>query len=356
MLSRRSESVGWSTTGVKKVGTIASRSLNDAGRARLAELARDYEVLTGQTFESFYCPVLYRDEDVHLCRAHVIGRGFRDSDRGWTIQRKDVDSFYGSLFEADFLALQERKRHDPLHVLKTPHLNRQLRPKLSADGVVLEHFIPNGPVPVEYSRVQIGAGVETFQLALKLHPDDALDLLSSNWQIQIEKDVRLAALGSILKAAHLTLFYMLGYRYALSTGGHFLGWSILGEFFLKHGHRPRADLLGEAERHFPQFVNMVRPVLSAPEGHRGTLSDNRFYVCGAGKPWAMLVLVRTADTFHAVLVPVFEDPDSSAYFLDFLRNPTSDIAVRLAEWTGEEFKVAKNIGRFRWPPANYFSE
>ena len=72
----------------------------------------------------------------------------------------------------------------------------------------------------------------------------------------------MAALASLIKAAHLTLFEMLGYRYALSAGGYFVGKDILGQFFLNNCGQSMRKILKNAVAHFQEFVYMVQPVES----------------------------------------------------------------------------------------------
>ena len=333
-----------------------SQGLNDAALDKLEELRADYKRVAGKPFETFYCPILYRDENVELCRAHLINRAFRNSYRGWTIQRSDVDSFYGSVFEADFLSLQDGGRHDPVDVLSDRRLSRRLRPSITVEDDEVEHYLPTGPVPDQHSKVALETPEGTIDMALKMQPNELLDRAGLRWEIRIDKDVRLPALASVLKAAHLTLFNLLGYTYALSTGGYFLGRTILGDFFEAHHGKPREAVLDAGEEHFPAFVNMVRPILNGADHLRGTASDGRFYLVGAGVPWAILVIVRMAETHHAVLVPVFEDPKASAYFLDFLKSPATEVATRLAEWKEDHFEVSPRIDKFHWPAANYHAE
>jgi len=73
---------------------------------KLETLRNDYQELTGKQFLHFFCPILFRDENAAICRAHIVNSAFPDSCRKWTLQRSDVDSFYGSAFESDFVHLQ----------------------------------------------------------------------------------------------------------------------------------------------------------------------------------------------------------------------------------------------------------
>jgi hypothetical protein len=192
--------------------------MNSNVARKLAMLREDFANKVGYPFNHFYCPVLFRDEHVDLCQAHIVNEAFRGSARSWTIQRSDVDSFFGSAFESDFVLLQERGKHDPIDVLVDRTLSRKLRPTITVDSTPVEHYHPTGPVPTAHSELLIERdGRLTTSLAIKLSPTDALAALERSWDIRIEADVRLAALVSLLKSAHLTMFEMIGYEYGLSA-------------------------------------------------------------------------------------------------------------------------------------------
>jgi hypothetical protein len=63
---------------------------------RLEALRQDFAVVAGRPFCHFFCPILMVDEQVELCRAHVVNHAFAASSRRWTVQWKDVDNFFGS--------------------------------------------------------------------------------------------------------------------------------------------------------------------------------------------------------------------------------------------------------------------
>jgi len=285
----------------------------------------------------------------------VINRRFRESNRAWTIQRKDVDSFYGSFFEADFISIQDAGRLNPVDVLTDRRLSGRLRPSIIVEDEKVAHYVPEGPVPDHHSIVAVETQEGTVPLVLKMERHELLDRVSQRWEIGIEKDLRLASLVSVLKAAHLTLFYLLGYNYGLSAGGWFVGRTILGDFFDAHDGEERAAIIEAGEAHFPDFVNMARPLLAGADELQGTVSDGRLYLCGAGPPWAMLVIVRTAQIRHAVLVPILDDAERAAHFIGFLKSPHGELAVRFAEFNDDRFDVSPRIHRFEWPTANYHS-
>lgn len=226
-----------------------------------------------------------------------------------------------------------------------------LAPAVYLDGKRVEHYVASGEVPPQHSRFALDFGGKTVSLGLKLHPDETLAAAERNWEVRIEKDVRLAALVSLLKAAHLALFDMLGYRYALSAGGHFMGATILGEFFSKNRGLPRASILANAILHFGEFANMVRPALAGGNDVKGTADDGLLYICTRGTEirWAFLVHIRTGDTLHAVLVPTFDDPVGIQQFLRFLRNDDENIDAAVTRFDGTRWLVAKEPKRLRWP-------
>ncbi len=206
------------------------RIMNNTGEDELDRLRANYLACTGRPFQYFYCPILFHDDQVDLSRGHIINSTFAGSAPDWTIQRADVDNFFGSRFESDFVLLQHRRRHDLLDVLADTELSKKLRPQIIFKGEAIPHYKPTATVPAAHAHIVIELnGKRSVPLAIKLAPTDALAGLDADWSIEIEKDIRLAALVSLLKAAHLTMFDMLGYEYALSAGGYFLGHEILGK-------------------------------------------------------------------------------------------------------------------------------
>ena len=334
---------------------IAEGSLpvNTAAQKRLAALKDDYKSVTGQTWSHFFCPILHQDEDTQLCRAHVINKSFRNSDRSWTIQRADVDSCYGTLMEEEFSALQEKdhqQHHGALGVVIDHNLHRKLNPVIKRDGEAIGHYIPQGPVPEEHSEIWLVSPDKLGRLALKISPDQIQE--ASNWEVSINKMFPLQALAALLKAAHLTLFHLLGYRYALSGSGFFLGRDVLGRFFLDSRHMERRRALERAYFHFRKFANLVRPILSRPLSFQGTLTDDLLYLCMSGdEPWAYMVFVRTGNHMHGVIVPILDNSRNSDRFAHFCRTPHQTLKVRLARWMGGVWEISPNCKIFEWPKA-----
>src|SRR5258706_36038 len=122
---------------------------------KLAALRSDYQAHVGTPFSHFYCPILFRDDDVDLCKAHIVNAAFPDSTRRWTIQRSDVDNFYGSAFESDFVNIQYSGSHLADGIFVDRHLSKNLHPKIRIGDEDVEHFVARGPVPDYFTQTEV---------------------------------------------------------------------------------------------------------------------------------------------------------------------------------------------------------
>jgi hypothetical protein len=321
-------------------------------KSKLERLRAGYIEVRGQPFAHFFCPVLFVDEVVSLCQAHIINKAFRKSSRAWTVQRTDVDNFYGSAFESDFILIQYKTESwSPGRVITEADLRKQFDPRLLVDDKPVEYFLAQGSFPEDYTPIEIESSDKTVQLGLKLHPSRFVSVAGRNWEIEIDKDVRISALVSLIKAAHLTLFEMIGYRYALSAGGYFVGRQILGQFFCENHERPRAELLDLAVPFFREFANMVRPVLSCSFDIQGPISDSQLLACrgASASPWALIVFIKTSRMLHAVLIPVLDQPDAAMTFMNFLQNENDTLDVSFCKWKQGYWEIGKEVGSLVWP-------
>lgn len=325
---------------------------------RLNDLKMDFEGVVGEPFKWFYCPFLYRDEDAQLCRGHIVNQAFSDADRQWTVQRGDVDNFFGSRFESDFVVLRRKGKHAAIEALADGTLRREMHPKILLDDQEVEHYyVGDGDVPPHHTELLLGTSGVPVRLGLKLKPSELLEAQDREWSVETARDLRVPALVSALKSAHLTLFHLLGYRYALSAGGQFLGREILGRFFEAHVRSRRSDAVTAACEHFAEHQNIVRPVLEWPGDVTGSLTDRRFYICRTPAwIWAVMVFVRTGAQMHAVLVPCFEDPHAIKYFFDFMRDPPGEFRAHFAELTADQWEHSPSSRIFDWPRSRLVDE
>ena len=306
----------------------------------------------GVPFLHFFCPILFNDQDAPLCKAHIVNRFFPSSARAWTVQRKDVDNFYGSIFEADFGAIQYSGEEPNLgKTVIDRKLSQKFAPKIFVDDVPVEFFVAKEKIPKHFTPVVFDSDGQEIQLGLKISPEAMHAATGKKWKIEIEKDVRLAALVSLIKAAHLTLFEILGYRYALSAGGHFVGRQILGEFFLRNHDKRKTDVLKNARPFFREFAHMVRPVESSGIDFRGTINDKQLLVCkrNSTHPWAFIVFLKMSRSLHAVMIPILDQSFTAAKFIRFLQDEDDSIEVALSRFEQDHWTIDKESAEIRWP-------
>lgn len=323
---------------------------------RLASLRGQFAELTGEPFRHFFCPILFRDEDVPLCQAHVVNQAIENASPRWTVQRRDVDNFYGSFVEADFVALQHREEGIAAKALLDPELSRRLRPEILLNGGRVAHFAPKGTVPGQFSDVMFDLDGRQQRIALKMSPSELEACGDGDWQIQVAHDVRVQSVVSVIKAGYLTLFEMFGYRYALSPSGAFVG-ALLGDFFLAGARLERQALLDAAAEYFAPAAALVRPIASDNADIRGTIEDGIGRMCWLegvepSRPWGMIVFVRTGKQLHAALMPMFEDDASTSRFKELFQKGEGRLLTSFARLHEGEWQIDKERRNENWPRAS----
>jgi hypothetical protein len=144
---------------------------------------------------------------------------------------------------------------------------------------------------------------------------------------------------------------MLGYRYALSGGGHFVGRQILGEFFLLNHDKQKADVLKNAYPFFREFAHMVRPVESSGIDFQGTIADKQLLICkeNSAPPWAFIVFLKMSRSSHAVMIPILDQPYAAAKFIRFLQDDNDSIEVALSRFEQDHWTINKDSTKLHWP-------
>jgi hypothetical protein len=290
-------------------------------------LRQDCEAILRQPVGRYFCPLLCADDnDAELCMGHVVNDAIFNSSKKQVVQRKDIDGFYGRMFEADFVTLVQVRSGSPKDAVFNEKMHRKMQPRIEVDGQQHEHYLYRGTrLPPEHTGIRLehqdGGALD---LVLKTRPEDFRASAARKWQIVLERDCRVAAVVSLIKAAYLTLFRMLGYRFALSPGGLEIGRSLLGQFFREQGDKPKAEVLRQARRLFAPFVTLVRPIESfTGTPPHGTVDDNTAMLCFGEysiKPFGYVVYVRTNNHRHAILVPAYTDDTTAAAYAHFVTN------------------------------------
>jgi hypothetical protein len=318
--------------------------MSDVELNRRVDLLRaDYQQVMGRPFEHFFCPILLIDQPGELCRGHVIPEGFGTSNV-WIPQRKDVDNFYGAITEADFIEVIQDQGKTPFEKWLDPKMNRRHRPHLEANGKKLDYYFPKKLTDVlGHTPIQIvtPAGETISNVVIKTSKEEMRNLPNMQIQVVVDRDFRPAVIASVLKATHLTMFNMIGYRHVFSPGGHYLA-SILRDFYqMEIPDEPGAQ---EASllNHFQPLEGLIAPAILQDKSFlAGTVTDNRVLACmgsSEGMFSIAVVIQAGADAFF-VFLPAECNIDT---YLGFIKEPNTSIRVKLMEYhpatEGEEPK------------------
>lgn len=339
----------------KTAGLLADSSLVPSSIAeRLKSQRVDFEKVCGSAFNHFYCPILYVDEPVPLCRAHIVNRAFDGAPRNWTVQRRDVDSHFGSRFEADFTLLAHKDRILRGDGFGDREVAKRLTTRVLAGKKEVPHFLATGP-PVEgFTPLQL---VDSGRLVyLKMPPEEVDRRLEENWSIETTTDLRVGAAVSLVKSAHLTLFSLLGYRYVFSAGARLIGRDLLGAIFKDTIKCTRQQARERAKERLREWVHVVRPILSDMSKSKGTIVDRSMLVAwtASDRPWAAIVKVPIGEgASFGVLMPCCDGTDELVTYLDFLKNGQEEIRVKLAQLVddqeGGRLEVSDREYPLGWP-------
>lgn len=323
--------------------------------ACLTALQADFKAVKGTPFSHFFCPILFRDEKTPLCKGHVLNEAFGIGRSKWTVQREDVDNFFGSRFESEITKVRYRDAIGSQDVLGDRRLRRELNPRLYAGNREINFFIPQGEVPDHFTSMHSSEEGLPPLIGLKMRPSELDEAIDADWYIEVSLDLRVGFFVSLLKAAHLTQFHLLGYRYALSPAGHLVGSQMLGRVFEATKGLSKSGAHELAKRELLGCENMVRPLLGTGLDLRGTVLDRQILVgwSSSGFPWAMIVVVPVGDSLHCIMLPVGDHVEGIATWDSFMKNENESIAVKLGRFDPDTeqgiWLFSKDTWRIQWP-------
>jgi hypothetical protein len=316
---------------------------------QLRYLRADYAALNGKPFDHFFCPILFKDDPATLCLGHIVNASIPGSPGIRTVQRADVDNFFGEVAEADFAAMVQGRSGGLTEVMFDSELNKKLRPRLFADGVEVGHHADRGHKARDHTAVTLKYKGKAVDLVLHKPPHDFAAGAGRRWEIVVERDCRVTAVASLIKAAYLTMFRLLGYKYAFSAGGSFIGYEVMGGFFRAFHDKSSREARAGAADYFRPYIHMIRPIIrtigSMP---KGTINDRVAMVCfgSSGPPFAMVVSVKVGSQVFGVLMPAYDNAESGATYVDFLRNDNEVLNARsctfnpdTSQWEGNETPI-----------------
>jgi hypothetical protein len=223
------------------------------------------------------------------------------------------------------------------------------------NGVETEFYeYRGGHVAEGHTLLTKRRGNETLSLVLKagIHTDDPNNKTVIGFGFS--GDYRVYALAALIKAAHLSMFRLFGYRYALSPAGQYVGQEILGRFYLENKGKEWATVEEAAVPFFRQYKAIMRPLASTDGLFTGSVDDCRILACiePNGSMFATCVVIRTTELLHMVLLPSFDCPNAVAKYHDFLSNSEETIETKLLLFDKEAQCIRTDtspLARTLWP-------
>jgi hypothetical protein len=301
---------------------------------KLVGYREDYVQVTGKTFENFWCPVTGVDYPGQLMLGHILNQELKGAQRTTVVQRKDVDEFFGSCCEAHFLDCVRQGDHI-FDIVRDPKKLKRYRPRIIIDGKPIEFYVVRGRPSAQHPVVRfVGPDDQDFvDLALKVTHQEIGESDIETAYFAIDRNYQFPVIVSLLKAAHLTLFYRHGYKYVFSPAGQIVA-NRLGKFFEKFRGR-----LVEAKAHLPsEFAEFQYSVthltpLQTPTMNT-SLEDGRFMVCvdQSRTPYALVVIFRLQGEHHGVFLP-FGTADTLGTYFGFVKDPPESCWVCNATWS-----------------------
>ena len=314
----------------------------------------------GLEIKHFLCPILQVDEDVPLCKGHVIPEALGDS--GITVlQRKDVDNFFGSAIEAAFIAVVNDGDRNPIDIFTDPSRHRQHRPTTALGDTTVGHYFPTdeSKIPGDHLPAFVADehGKAVKLVALKITLDEAKKLIEETdaalaefqCSIEVDRDYIYHALGSVIKIAHLTMFRLFEYRWIDCLAGKDLA-AILRKFY--YLHKGTTPDFAAVKAYFSPFAQMMKPFFSVDlfQQLAGTLNDNRCVLLydSNDRPFALGIIVRAKSKRFMVFtypsLPGFAGEVNWHALLGFFAQAASSVVMEIVEWTGSEWK---KLNRYR---------
>jgi len=218
-------------------------------RGELDRHLQDYCETTGSTSNRFVCPItLHKCDESELIDGHILNEALRQASRRTVIQYKEVDNFYGTRVEPSMIAFLNMLNNDG------SRLPKYCRPKFLVfdDGSRVKAF-PVGrraanEVPLRFARVRV---TEDGQPAIfaEIAKDDPR--LSRPFLVECEfRSPPSHWTAAMLKAGHLCLFDMVGYRAVFCPFGEVVRHTLAT--YYAEGGQQNPDL------HFAEFKNAVK--------------------------------------------------------------------------------------------------
>lgn len=331
--------------------------MNHKQRALLDYHLEDFrKVCNGDVFSHFFCPILWNDTPHEPTVGHVIPQGFDQDLEKVVYQRKDVDTFFGGIFEGDYVNFERLRGKTIFQVLDDPELHRIAKPKVILDGVPHTIFKFSKYHPeTTLLRIEL-EGIASKRVGVSVNRQAFLQPgVKSSLNSYVDNMV--PCFVTFLKSAHLLMFHMCGYAYGTSATSHYLGYQILKPIFDKYSQTTlsKAEVHASLRSELQEHSAMVRLFDIDRQEHEST-NENQS-VClvmgSSGNPFAIGVKLRIKKLMAHILLPFCQNShvESAVTYLDFMKNENEEITIVEAKWNAEcqQFDQLTSPQRIRWP-------
>lgn len=312
---------------------------------------QDYCEATGAATTRFVCPItLEKCDESDLIEGHILNQAFEHASRKKVLQYGRVDNFYGATVEPSTVAFLNSVNKNSFLKFHKP------QKATFADGTSMRTFIVAKKkaknVARRFTRLNNDDG-ESAAIFAEISADDP--------RLERPYDVEFAFrsypahwTASMMKAGHLCLFEMLGYRAIVSPMGNAVRHTLAT--FYKNGGSDDAAI------HFSEFKNAVKVIASrVNEGQRlepygfDTLEDREFLVhqTTEGCTFAATCIFRINNITTTVTLPEALDKADPGYvwkqYACFMNDPLDfQQTVRRARFKGSHWEIEDIKREFRW--------
>lgn len=299
-----------------------------------------YKELTREMPKGMICPITLRDTPFDkLCDGHILNKGLQQASRMTIPQARDVDNFFGFSIEADLVKyLNFPVLSSQEHFAKVKTLTIKL-----PTGRKVEGFFAGDEAAKRFARVDLKNSAGEIVASPYVRDNEIIGAykdIAVEWVITVND---LALIGALIKSAYLSLFKLVGYRYALDPVGNIVRKS-LANFFddraTKNNARDYfARFQGAVITSLKGFLNESPDTLSG-----GTLLFHYDDGKRHDRLFAISTLFRINKATLIVTLPAVMDVDYSIEALvkyeRLLKDRSTRNDIHYATFAQEEFKVS----------------
>jgi hypothetical protein len=280
----------------------------------------DYNAVTGNHSTRFVCPITLRECETHeLIDGHILNRKLRKASRRTVVQYADVDNFYGTRVEPSLIRYVNSKDKSLLDLLKE---SKDIRVAF-ADGTEAPAFLAGSrssrKAETRFPRVSLmREGTPEIKLYVRTRMDDP----RLSGPVDLVRTVGFSPahwVASMLKAGHLALFEMLGYRVVFDAFGDSIRRS-LNQFYQDYAGPTQASKYFQGYRNAVKFVKTGGTAATAVEPLPfDTLADRAFFLHHTPKRtvFAATCIFQINDISVTVTLPQATSNDSTATAVEF---------------------------------------